>query len=904
MYVGTTLNGGNPVRLIPFIFNETGLGQSYVLEFGNQYIAFYQNGGVVISAPNTPYTIVSPYLQADLADLQFAQCADIVTIVNKNYPIHELARIGPTNWMLTQNNLQNNGIIVTGLNGTGGGIGALTYQYFVSAVDGNGTETVNGALAEQVQGSINAPSPTNPITLSWNGMQGAVLYRIYVGIGTGSPQIGFLGSTPSTSFTDTGILPDYSQLPPTLNQGIGANFGFYPAVVGFVQQRRAFGNTVANPIGFYLSRTGAFSDFNVYLTSDDSAPIFGSLAGEEVNAIEHLVELKFMLMLTSGAEIYVQGNGSGVVTPSAINAATQSQYGASPLKILKVGDVLLFNQALGSFIRDFVFDFVIDGYRGNDITMFSSHLFEGHQIVDWAYQKTPDSIIWAVREDGVLLSCTYVREQQILAWARHDFTNGFVENVCAIPENGEYAVYASIRRIINGSTVRYIERISSRIWLGPVLAVAIGTANAIGDPINAPFSDCSAQFDGRNTMALTMNLQGPITIVEGVNDGIAFGGNTAGVPYYFAQIPAGIYSASTLAAAMTTAINTAYGSSSYVVIVSGGKFVIGPGSAPGVIFFLTQPNDPNFSRSAKLTLGFQSFNYSAGSGGTADAEQVPVTIAFQNGNTSYQQQLILTSSAAYFGSGQTAQVGDQIFLQDSDWISSQGKEGNQIRCTIQSISSSTVAIVTPSGIVPAEFQGQAITIWARAVATVSGLTFLAGQKVSVWADRFVVGSPLNKQISTIYTVPPSGILTLDKCYSVIYVGLPMVADLETLAIDTSFGDSIMGERKAVSRLTIYIYNTRGFFGGTQNPDTDPDNLVGGVVQDPLFNLTENKAEANRQFYSSPLSLMTEWQVNNVDCNWSKEGRIFIRNVDPVPLSILAVVPAGLTSAKVAWSQKV
>ena len=52
-YVSTALNGGNQVRLIPFVFNETGLGQSYVLEFGNQYIAFYQNGANVVSSIKT-----------------------------------------------------------------------------------------------------------------------------------------------------------------------------------------------------------------------------------------------------------------------------------------------------------------------------------------------------------------------------------------------------------------------------------------------------------------------------------------------------------------------------------------------------------------------------------------------------------------------------------------------------------------------------------------------------------------------------------------------------------------------------------------------------------------------------------------------------------------------------------
>ena len=60
-------------------------------------------------------------------------------------------------------------------------------------------------------------------------------------------------------------------------------------------------------------------------------------------------------------------------------------------KFLKVGGDLFIQSIFGSVpIRDFVFDFVIDGYRGNEHYRFiQAHLFEGYQIVDWAYQKVP-----------------------------------------------------------------------------------------------------------------------------------------------------------------------------------------------------------------------------------------------------------------------------------------------------------------------------------------------------------------------------------------------------------------------------------------------------------------------------------------------------------------------------------
>lgn len=781
MFVANVLNNESSVRLIPFIFNETGAGQSYVLEFGNEYIAFYQNGSQV-QLSGAPYTISTPYLNADLATLQFAQSADVVTIVHPNYAPMELKRLGATNWTLTNLVFFSNGTVypsVTSVTGTSGTPSPWA-QYVVTGVTANGEEGSLWAFAATpaTMGALALATATTPITLQWTAPVTPVsYYKIYVctqkaigGPPYSNSALGYIGNTPDLNFTDNGIIPDFTNAPPLFPFNLFGSTGNYPSTVGFAQQRRYFGATDDNPLLFVGSVPGDFSNFDSHVTSQDSDAIIASVAGEEVNSIQHIVELKFMLLLTAGAEIYVQGNGSGVVTPSGINASTQSQYGCSPLRPLKAGDVLIFNQALGSFVRDFAFDFAIDGYRGNDISIFAAHLFEGYTLVDWCYQKVPDSIIWAVRSDGVLLSCTYIREQQVLAWTHHDFTNGFVENICSIPENGEYAVYVSVRRVVNGTTVRYIERLSSRIWQGPAAAVAAGTANAIGDPIDAAFCDCYAQYDGRNTGSTTMTLT-----------------------------------------------------------ASGG---------------------------------------------------------FVTDGTAYQQQLTLTASAPYFGGGQTAQVGDQIFLQDAQWISSQWKDGNQIRLTIQSIGSSTVCTVTPSGAVPAEFQALPISIWARAVQTVSGLDFLPGQQVSVWADRFVVGSPLNRRVTPTYTVSAGGTLTLDKPYSVIYVGLPMTQDVETLDLETYFGETIMGRRKRMAGLTGYLLNTRSFYAGSENPDSNEQNTTG----DPLFQLSPLRRGISQEIYDEPPEMITSQDYIITTARWNKGGRIFMRNVDPVPWTLLAVSP--------------
>jgi hypothetical protein len=95
------------------------------------------------------------------------------------------------------------------------------------------------------------------------------------------------------------------------------------------------------------------------------------------------------------------------------------------------------------------------------MTVMSSHLFQGHTILEWAYQQIPFACIWAVRDDGVLLGFTYLQEQQVAAWHRHD-TDGLYESVCTIVEWNVDAVYVVVNRTINGQQKRYIERFDSR----------------------------------------------------------------------------------------------------------------------------------------------------------------------------------------------------------------------------------------------------------------------------------------------------------------------------------------------------------------------------------------------------------------------------------------------------------
>jgi hypothetical protein len=165
---------------------------------------------------------------------------------------------------------------------------------------------------------------------------------------------------------------------------------------------------------------------------------------------------------------------------------------------------------------------------------------------------------------------------------------------------------------------------------------------------------------------------------------------------------------------------------------------------------------------------------------------------------------------------------------------------------------------------------------------VTGLWPHRGKEVSVFADGFVVASPNNAGCATL-TVSALGHLTLPRCYAVVHVGLPVVNDLETLDIDNEQGPTMADKKKLITKAVVMVRDSLAFFAGPSAP-TDDDT-------DPLEGLFERKIRDNELYDAGVLSTGSAEIL--FDGSYSTGGHVFIRNVDPVPLSIMAISPIGL-----------
>jgi hypothetical protein len=251
----------------------------------------------------------------------------------------------------------------------------------------------------------------------------------------------------------------------------------YPRTVVFFEDRLCFAATDAEPDTTWMSETGVYTSFGTSTPLVDSDAIGVPLPSRKMNGIQNLVGLQRMLALTSATDWSVGPSpGQAIVTPTAIQTKVEGYRGSASLEPVIVGNRVVYVQPMGTVVRDLGYDYQVEGYTGDNLSILSSHLFAGYTIIEMAYQQEPDSLIWCVRSDGVLLSLTYMREEQINAWTWHD-TNGSFESVCSIPSNGYNEVWVMVLR--NGA--RFVERLSS-----PLQST---------DPKQQFFVDCGLSYD-------------------------------------------------------------------------------------------------------------------------------------------------------------------------------------------------------------------------------------------------------------------------------------------------------------------------------------------------------------------------------------------------------------------------
>lgn len=308
-----------------------------------------------------------------------------------------------------------------------------------------------------------------------------------------------------------------------------------PTSVAYNQQRLVCAGTTSNPTGIFASKTGFYDNFDTSNpVLDDDAFTF-TVAANEINTILHMIPMPggLVLFTNSGTQQLTGGSTSAqnpsAITPSSAVVVPQSYFGASRVRPVVVNQDILYVQDPGTAVQDLAYNLFTNIYSGVDLSALSTHLFYPHVIQQWDYQHTPHKVLWVVRDDGVLLSLTYLKEQEIFAWAHHHIAGGTVYSVAVIREGNADAVYLSVNR--GGAWV--IERMTSRNYTTTADAWCVDSGLAYQGAATTVLSGLD-HLDGRSVAVLgngvplgqfTVSGTGSITLPVAVTQAVV------GLPY-------------------------------------------------------------------------------------------------------------------------------------------------------------------------------------------------------------------------------------------------------------------------------------------------------------------------------------------------------------------------------------
>lgn len=548
VFVKEVKDSEKAVVLIPFFFNSE---QSYVLEMGDGYFRVHTEGQTLLAGspgawsgatayvigdlvssaganyycilghtnqvpPNATYwyampadgtfEVPTPFAEADLFDLHTVQSADVLTIVHPGYAPREIRRYGATDWVVSTIAFDPLQAAPTGVTAVATvGSGSISYQYVVTALAAADLEESYSSTASSAI-TNNLATAGNYNTISWTGASGATRYNVYK---LSNGLYGYIGQASGTSFKDDNITADVTRTPPEANNPF-TGAGKYPAAVGYFEGRRWFGGSTDAPQSLWSTRSGTESNMSRSIPVRDDDAITARILSRAASVIRHILPLSELLLLTSEAEWRVTASNSDILTPTSVGIKATGYTGASNVQPVVTYSSVIYAHDRGGRLQEMRYSWEQQGYEGQDISVMAPHLFDGHRVVQMAFTRAPSTIVWCVRDDGVLLAVTYMPQHKVFAWHVHN-TDGEIESVAAAINGDEETLYLVVKRKIDGSDVRYVEYLHSRQF------------SSLDD---AFFVDCGGTYDGApaTTISGLDHLEGEE--VSALADGVAYTGLT------------------------------------------------------------------------------------------------------------------------------------------------------------------------------------------------------------------------------------------------------------------------------------------------------------------------------------------------------------------------------------------
>lgn len=328
---------------------------------------------------------------------------------------------------------------------------ATTYNYKLTTTSGVTGQESRPTVSFSCVNDLTVDGHYNTIT--WTAQAANDIVSVYK---ESNGVYGYIGATEGATLEDRNVIADLSNTPPKGTNPFDG-VGNYPSTLTFHEQRLYAGRTRNRPNGVWGSQSFDPENHDVSRPAKPDDALSFALLGRKVNAVNQLVSSVALLALTTDSIYSITGgNGNAIAPDGNILPKRQNSRGANRLRAIDIDDVVFFSPLRDVGVRALGYTFEIEGFKSNDLSIFSAHLFKDDYIVSWAYQAYPNSVVWAVTNLGYLLAFTWEREQDVWGFTVCE-TQGRYERVAVVTEGGADRVYLVVTRTIDGITRRFYE---------------------------------------------------------------------------------------------------------------------------------------------------------------------------------------------------------------------------------------------------------------------------------------------------------------------------------------------------------------------------------------------------------------------------------------------------------------
>jgi|7_EtaG_2_1085326.scaffolds.fasta_scaffold00940_7 hypothetical protein len=861
-FVSEIKTSANKTRLIPFEFSTE---QTYVLEFGNQYIRFFKDNGQITEGDKTITAITKANPAVVTSSSHGYSNGDFITITSvvgmtevngKTFKVADKT----TNTFELQNvdgtDIDSSSYTTYSSAGTANKIYQITTNYttaqlfdlkFAQSADtmyichsshevskltrtGHTSWTLSEVDFAETGPYMDANTTATTITPASSGTGTSVNFTasaitgINGGVGWATTDVGRIlkfnsGEAVITGRTNTTVVvctitKAFANTDATASWQLGSfsDTTGHPSCVSFFEQRLVFASTTDQPQTLFFSKSGDYENMTSGTNADDA--MVYTIASNQVNAIKSLKATRTLICMTTGGEYAVSsGSAQDAITPTNINIRKQSNYGSAGVDALSIGNATIFLQRAKRKIRELAYNFDTDGYQAPDMTILSEHITESG-ITQMDYQQEPYSVVWCVRTDGVLAGLTYNRLEQVVAWHRHifggksDTTKNIIQQQISFTSNST----------IVSTTNNTITLTSHGLSTGDPVYYYAGS-NAIGGLNNSNLYYTIASDSNTIKLATTS------------------ANATAGTAISFTSAPSSdttqyIYQGVNIQTDMI--YSSSHGLQSGEIIYYDNTGTSITGLSENTKYYVGKVDDNQFQLYAKSNL----------------LTPVNLTAAHTSEQTDNILKHAEVESVAIINGDSDE---DQVWVIVKRWINGAVRRYVEYFTPFDFSKDLTEFHYVDSGLA---YSGNSTT-------SLSGLDHLEGETVAIIGDG---AAQNNKTVS-------SGAVTIDTSSEEAKIGLLYSSDLQTMRLDEGYTETTQTKTKRIYDLSVRFHET-----------------VGASVGPNIDNLTAIDFRDSSASMNLPVPLFTGDKFIEFDSDYGTEGLVYVQQPQALPMTILGIYP--------------